>query len=322
MTKLRVKSLEDLIYRKYPYACPYCGLAPHRGSQCKLVRGPGTFDHERLRQLYRDNSGRRPVALDDWQLMFQEIYPREADDRGRSTIGLFEEVGELAEAIRVYDKHPMYFLGEAADVFSYLMGIANEHSLRLAQDEGAQFSLEAEFLRRYPGLCMQCGSRTCICPAIPQATVGRMAKELVIIATESPFLDDPEDFVREGQQIANHVLDRVGGYEGLASSGLSFDRGDTNHALVMLCLKVAEAVEKDRPPFADRLRAEALKLGTEQAPPGTASRDIDIASLFQDLSETWELLDAAAKTKIKSSGDLVSRLRRDFRQDSRVIYNL
>ena len=308
MAKMRVKSIEDLVYRKYPYACPYCGLAPHRDSQCKLVHGMATLDHARLRRLYRENSQRRPLGLNDWQLMFQEIYPRESDDRGRSTIGLFEELGELAEAIRVSEKHPMYFLGEAADIFSYLMGIANEHALRIAQDQGEQFSFEVEFLKRYPGLCMQCGSRICICPAIPQATVGRMAKELEIASGESPFLDDPEGFAKEGQDIAHRVLERVGGYEGLSSSGLPFDRGDANHALVMLCLKVAEAVEAERPPFAERLRAEALKLGTEQAQPGTANRHIDIASLFRDLLETWRILDQPVKSKIKSTDDLVGGL--------------
>jgi NTP pyrophosphatase (non-canonical NTP hydrolase) len=284
MAKMRVKSVEDLVYRKYPYACPYCGLAPHRDAQCKLVHGSRTLDHPRLRRLYRENSERRPGGLNEWQLMFQEIYPRESEDRWRSTIGLFEELGEFAEAIRVFDKYPMYFLGEAADTFSYLMGIANEHGLRLAQDQGEEFSFEIEFLKRYPGLCMQCGSRICICPAIPEATVGRMAKELEIVASESPFIDDPASFAKEGQDIAHRALERVGGYEGLASSGLPFDRGDANHALVMLCLKVAEAVEAERPPFAESLRAEALKLGSEQARPGTATRQMDIASLFQDLS--------------------------------------
>jgi NTP pyrophosphatase (non-canonical NTP hydrolase) len=308
MAKMRVKSIEDLIYRKYPYACPYCGLAPHRDAECKLVQGLRTLDHARLRRLYRENSGRRPISLNEWQHMFQEIYPREADDRGRSTIGLFEELGELAEAIRVFEKHPMYFLGEAADIFSYLMGIANEHALRLAQEHNEEFSFEIEFLKRYPGLCMQCGSRTCICPAIPEVTVGRMAKELEIVAGESLFLDDPESFAKEAQEIAHRVLERVGGYEGLASSGLPFDRGDVNHALVMLCLKVAEAVEPERPTFAERLRAEALKLGTEQARPGTASRHIDIAALFQDLSVIWRTLDQPTKSKIKLTGDLVGNL--------------
>lgn len=176
MAKMRVNSIEDLVYRKYPYACPYCGLAPHRDAQCKQVQGLRTLDHARLRRLYHENGGRRPVSLNEWQLMFQEIYPRESDDRWRSKIGLFEELGELAEAIRVFDKHPMYFLGEAADIFSFLMGIANEHALRLAQEDGEEFLFEIEFLKRYPGLCMQCGSRICVCPAVPQTTVGRMAK--------------------------------------------------------------------------------------------------------------------------------------------------
>src|ERR1700757_3845022 len=52
MAKLRVRSVEELVYRKYPYACPYCGLAPHRDSQCKLVHGHGTINHEELRRLY------------------------------------------------------------------------------------------------------------------------------------------------------------------------------------------------------------------------------------------------------------------------------
>lgn len=308
MAKMRMRSIEDLVFRKYPYACPYCGLAPHRDAQCKLVQGAAILDHARLRRRYPENSERRPAGLDEWQLMFQEIYPREADDRGRSTIGLFEELGELAEAIRVFDKYPMYFMGEAADIFSYLMGIANEHALRLAQDQGKEFSFELEFLKRYPGLCMQCGSRICVCPPIPQATVGRMAKELEIVADETPFLDDPANFTREGQDIAHRVLERVGGYEGLSSSGLPFDRGDANHALMMLCLKVADAVAAERPEFADKLRAEALKLGTEQAPPGTASRQIDITSLLRDLSQTWRNLDEHAKDKIKSSNELVGDL--------------
>src|SRR5215469_11870717 len=93
MAKMRVKSVEELIYRKYPYACPYCGLAPHRDGECKLVRGTGrTLDHGRLRRLYLDNRGHRPRGLNDWQQMFQEIYPRQVTDQGRSIIGLFEEV--------------------------------------------------------------------------------------------------------------------------------------------------------------------------------------------------------------------------------------
>jgi NTP pyrophosphatase (non-canonical NTP hydrolase) len=309
MAKMRVKSVEELIYRKYPYACPYCGLAPHRDGVCKLVWGTGqTLDHDRLRRLYLDHRGRRPSGLDDWQQMFQEIYPRQVADQGRSVIGLFEEVGEFAEAIRVSEKHPMYFLGEAADIFSYLMGIANEHSLRLLQEGGIEFSFEVEFLKRYPGLCMQCGSRSCVCPAIPEATVGRMAKELDIGTGESRFLSDPEAFAREGQVVAHHVLERVGGYEGLTLGSFPFDRGDASRALMTLCLKVAAAVESGQPSLADNLRAEALKMATSQAQPGSPSRQLDTRALLQQLSDSWRELDEPSRSEIKLSDELVSEL--------------
>lgn len=75
--------------------------------------------------------------------MFNEIYPRGISDGPRSVIALMEELGELGEAVRVADVHPQYFLGEAADTFSYLMGIATEHQLREERDERT-FSLERE----------------------------------------------------------------------------------------------------------------------------------------------------------------------------------
>lgn len=177
LAKLRVRSVEEIIFRKYPYACPYCRRTPHEDAICKTVRGTGrTVDHDALRECYVENASRRPKGLNDWQKMFQKIYPRDVEDRGRSTIGLFEELGELAEAIRVFEQHPAYFAGEAADVFSYLMGIANEVEIRLVQEADQTFSFEDEFLKRYPGLCPQCGSRVCVCPSVPEATVGRMAR--------------------------------------------------------------------------------------------------------------------------------------------------
>jgi NTP pyrophosphatase (non-canonical NTP hydrolase) len=307
LTRLRVNSVEALIYRKYPYACPYCGFAPHRDGECKLVRGTqSTLDHARLRRLHSENAGKRPAGLDEWQRMFQEIYPRAADDRGRSVIGLFEELGEFAEAVRVSEKYPKYFLGEAADVFSWLMGIANEHALRLAQDEGLEFSLEQEFLKRYPGLCLQCGSKICVCPPIPQATVGRMAKELDV-DSDGHFVTDPEIFSREGERVAHIALARVGGYEGL-TAGLPFDRGDTNHALVKLCLKVADAVDSDQPTFAEKLRAEALRIGTSQAHVGTAQKPLDIGVLLTELSQNWRGLDNEVKYQIRQTDPMVGEL--------------
>ncbi|MGH9894326.1 MAG: hypothetical protein ACREA0_20550, partial [bacterium] len=181
LARFGVVSVEDLVFRKFPNACPYCRQERHDDLLCKNVRDlrPGVVDHDALRDLYRANHSKRPTSLDEWQQMFQRIYPRTLEDAAaRSTLGLLEELGELAEAVRVFDRHPKYFAGEAADVFSYLMGIANEHARHVAQKTGGDFSFQAELLRRYPGLCIHCGYQKCACPAVPEGTVGRMAKEL------------------------------------------------------------------------------------------------------------------------------------------------
>src|SRR5262249_29062462 len=147
-----------------------------------------------LRALYARNLPRKPQTLDGWQSMFNVIYPRSVNDdhSGRSVLGLFEELGELAEAIRVFDRHPKYFAGEAADVFSYLMGIANDHALAVATSEGQEFSFEKAFIRRYPGLCVHCGHQKCVCPIIPDATVGRSAKELDLAPLDTLFSLSPQ----------------------------------------------------------------------------------------------------------------------------------
>ena len=179
MAKFKVKSLEELVYRKYPNVCPYCRESPHSDENCKTVIGTQqSVDHGALRRKYSENQKSKPRRINEWQTMFHRIYPRTPDDQFRSVVGLFEELGELAEAVRVFDRYPKYFVGEAADVFSYLMGLANEYSIHQKIEGQAPFDLEAEFLKRYPGLCVQCGYQVCICPLVPESTVGRMAKEL------------------------------------------------------------------------------------------------------------------------------------------------
>lgn len=304
LSKLRVRSVEELIYRKFPYVCPYCRKAPHQDAICKAVVGTSrTVHHEQLKMFYKENESKKPTTLNKWQKMFQDIYPRSPDDRGRSTIGLFEELGELAEAVRVVEKHPKYFAGEAADTFSYLMGIANEHAIRLMQDEGEEFSFEDEFLMRYPGLCVQCGSRVCSCPAVPDATVGRMAKEIEISKGESLFLEDPETLIEEGSIISHAVLEHAGGYTGLVDR-FPFDRGDVNRALIMLCLRIAQAVEKDKPAFSQTLLAVAFKLGESVTHPGSPKNPADLKPLISEVKMIWRELDKDLKSEITSVGDL------------------
>ena len=307
MAKFRIRSVEELVFRKFPYACPYCRLVPHEDGPCKTIRGTkSTVDHDALRNLSIQNRERKPCTLNGWQKMFQDIYPRSVTDSGRSTIGLLEELGELAEAIRVYDQHPKYLLGEAADTFSYLMGIANEHQMHLAIEDN-DFSLEDEFLQRYPGLCPQCGFAVCVCPSVPAATVGRMAKELEIGPSEDLFFVDPEVFSEEGKGVAHRALDRAGGYSGLVSR-FPFDRGDANKALVLLCLRLANALREIKPEIAETLRSAAIRIGTNANYPGSPEHSFNDANLVQVLREAWREVDDTTRRELQEEHGLANEL--------------
>ena len=238
--------------------------------------------------------------------MFGRIYPRNVGEMGRSSLGLMEELGELAEAVRVFDMHPQYFLGEAADIFSYIMGYANEHGIREAQEERS-FSFEREFLVQYPGLCTQCGSRICVCPAVPSATIGRMAKELRIRSDEEIFISDANEFTANGEKAAHRALEDMGGYLGLVAK-LPFDRGDTNQALMTLCLKIAAAVEVAKPELASSLRAEALKIRDAERAAGVRGDPIDVGELLDQLRAVWKDLDAQHRNSIRSSAGIAGDL--------------
>jgi len=308
LAKLRVRSVEELVFRKYPYVCPYCRLAPHEDAPCKRARGTTrTVDHQALRRCYDANQTLRPRSLSQWQAMFQKIYPRDLDDRGRSMIGLFEEVGELAEAVRVFEQHPKYFAGEAADVFSYLMGIANEISVRMAQDD-QPFLLDDEFIKRYPGLCPQCGSQICICPPVPEGTVGRLSKELSVGSMEELFNPDPTAFATEGRRVAATVLERVGGYQGLAER-FPFDRGDANRALILLCLRLGSLLQRERPDLAERFQSAAIRIGTSTAPPGSRKQPLEVGALLESIRTAWRELSPEAKRGLENGKkDLVAEL--------------
>lgn len=295
MAQLGVASVERLIFRKYPGVCPYCRRKPHHDLECKAVRGlaPGMLQHEELRLLYQQGLAQRPTGLDEWQQMFQDIYPRTADDRrGRSTLGLLEELGELAESIRVFDRHKKYLLGEAADVFSYLIGLANEYGLKHALESGSTFSFETEFLVRYPGLCIDCGNAICSCPHVPNATVGRMAKELDFTEDDQLFgyRDDPASQAL----IIPRVLGRVGGYPGLLRR-FPMDRGEAHQALVNEANSLAVAIEAALPDAADRLRETAVSLAGAQSLAGEREHSAKALQAVKALQEVFREPEVAAE---------------------------
>jgi len=312
LAKFKVSSVEEIIFRKYPNVCPYCRRRPHEDFICKTTQGTAkTVDHIALRAEREKNANNRPLGISDWQAMFQRIYPRSLDDAraSRSTLGLFEELGELAEAVRVFDRYPKYFAGEVADVFSYLMGLANEHML-LEQQSDKSFNLENELIKRYPGLCVQCGCLVCVCPLVPESTVGRMAKELDVSDIEHLFSMQHDEFSQQSRGISALVLEKLGGYSGVIEQ-FPFDRGDTNKALVLLCLRVADVVQATDSLIADSLRATAIKIGAAATYPGSKRPQTQIESLVKSVRETMGRLtpelQSATGTDGKSLEETVAR---------------
>jgi CHAT domain len=304
LAKMGVESVEHLLFTKYPKACPYCRKSPHIEQECKLVKGTeGVVSHELVRELTEANWEARPTGLNDWQGMFDTIYPRSLNSAGGfSIIALLEELGELAEAVRVFDRYPHYFYGEAADVFSYLMGLANEYALQCAE-RGETFNYELEFLSRYPGLCIACGGRVCICPTVPPATVGRMAKEMPVNVSR---ISDADKFDAAGREIAEKVLENVGQVPALAKH-LPYDRGDMNAALTQLAFRLANALEENHKDTADRLLALAIELGREKRPSGTVAHTIT-ADVLDVLKEAWLKADPAVQQSIEIEQPALGKL--------------
>jgi len=307
LAKFHVSSVENLIFRKFPYVCPYCRTCPHNDRNCKTTLGTKrTVDHAAVLEKHTKNSGRRPRGLNEWQQMFADIYPRDVNSlgTGRSTVGLLEELGELAEAVRVFDKHPKYFAGEAADVFSYIMGIANEHRIKLQLDGKQDFNFEAEFLRRYPGLCLQCGHEVCSCPRVPESTVGRMAKELELAPVEQLFNRDSADIDQKGRNVGSSVLQGLGGLPAIAHQ-LPLDRGETNQAFVLLCLRLSDEIRVVNSQLAEKLHEAAIRIATDTKKPGSKSQSESATDVVQLLSMVWPLLKLAV---IPDDSSLPARL--------------
>lgn len=177
--KVGVKSVEDMLWAKFPYFCTYCQQNPHDPDECAekkdKYQGP---PWELLAQLGTKNE--RPKSLGDWQRMFSSIYPaQQTEEFGPSFGRLTEELGELAEALRIFPAAPGYFLSEASDVFAWLMHIQNiiDQKKRTPKvDRG--LILETAFCYAYPDRCLDCNQSKCSCPPILEGTVGRIAHEV------------------------------------------------------------------------------------------------------------------------------------------------
>ena len=195
-----VRSVGDMVWAKFPYACPYCRRCPHDPVECEERKtGRLGVDWKALAHLGRKNSRKRPHRISEWQRMFADVYPvQQTEEYGPTFARLVEELGELSEALRIFPASPGYYLSEAADLFAWLMHIQNLVDRRgNPRKEAIGLPLEKDFARLYPDRCVSCGEALCKCPPLRSETIGRIAHEV------APELNS---FDREGRFLA---ADRV-----------------------------------------------------------------------------------------------------------------
>src|SRR5258708_23227606 len=95
-----------------------------------------------------------------------------------------------------------------------------------------------------------------------------MAKELDLAGMKELFELDHDTFSRESSEISTKGLDRLGGYAGLIER-FPFDRGDTNKALILLCMRIADEIDQSDRATADGLRGTTLKIGGHSTSAGS-----------------------------------------------------
>ncbi len=140
--------LEEELWKRFPYACSYCGACPCVCKETKVAS---------RRKVTADES-RRPKSISDFQHMFREIYPPEKRTLEHAGIHLAEEMGEFSEAAFIYrtahQKEDFDSLAlEAADVASCFFGAFNS----LDVDMGG------ELAARYYENCHVCHQAPCEC---------------------------------------------------------------------------------------------------------------------------------------------------------------
>ncbi len=93
------------------------------------------------------------MHIKEFQRLMRDIYGANDDERGlqKTQLWFFEEVGELAEAMRKMDKKATE--EEMADVFAWMVSLAN----MLGVD------VEEACISKYNMKCPRCGNAPCKC---------------------------------------------------------------------------------------------------------------------------------------------------------------
>lgn len=158
-------NLSKALWKKFPGVCPYC-----LSSSCKCTQGKKNLvvNASELERLAIENMRNKPVSLYDWQTMFSKIYPRNAEGYDQKIIfaHLIEELGEASEAFRIRYYVPTALESELADIFTWIIGMANfvnSHAIEGSVKEYSNYNFAEQVFQMYKGVCPNCKSIPCIC---------------------------------------------------------------------------------------------------------------------------------------------------------------
>ena len=147
MNQLHV-DIEKNIWERFPYQCSYCASSPCSCKEKKVE----------IRQKLTVDESRRPKTLDDFQNMFEKIYPAGNRTLDHAGVHLAEEAGEFSEAILAYrgghvDEDFRRVELEAADFFSCIMGVFNSLGVSTAEELALMFSNNCHVCHNAPCTC-------------------------------------------------------------------------------------------------------------------------------------------------------------------------
>lgn len=147
MNQLHI-DIENQIWKRFPYLCSYCGSCPCSCKEKKIKK----------RQGFSINKGKRPRTLEEFQDMFNKIYPSERRTIEHAGIHLAEEAGEFSEALLIYrgrhkDEDFRKIELETADFFSCIMSVFNSLEVSAAKEFSVMFANNCNVCKNAPCTC-------------------------------------------------------------------------------------------------------------------------------------------------------------------------
>ncbi len=140
--------LEKVVWKRFPNLCSYCGQKP---CACKKIK-------IKQRVKFPISITQKPLTLDEFQKMFNEIYPGKIRTVTDAGIHLAEETGEVDEAIHVFlgehkQKQFLAIENEMADWVSCMFAVANSADIDISADLAKKFSHNCHICRQTPCEC-------------------------------------------------------------------------------------------------------------------------------------------------------------------------